>query len=96
MTHTVRPPDRPHAGDDAVGGRVGLLVAREEEVLLELRARIQQQLQPVADEELALVPELVAVLDVALLDARAFLVVAIFTLAHGEPYYSGAASGGSE
>ena len=93
---TVRPPTRPDPGDDAVGGRVGLLVAREEQVLLELGARIEQKLEAVADEELALVPELVAVLGVALLDARAFLVVAIFTLAHGEPYYSGAASGGSE
>ena len=70
--------------------------AREEEVLLELAAGIQEQLQSVADEELAFGPELVTILGVALLDARAFLVVAIFTLAHGEPYYSGAASGGSE
>ena len=89
-------PHAADAGDDAVGRRVGLVRAREEEVLLELAARIEQQLQSVADEELAFGPELVTILGVALLDARAFLVVAIFTLAHGEPYYSGAASGGSE
>jgi len=37
-----------------------LLVAREEKILLELTARIEQQLQAVADEELALFLELVA------------------------------------
>jgi hypothetical protein len=72
--------DRSHPGDDAVGGGIHLLVAREEEVLLELGAGIQKKLQTVADEELAFVPELLAVLDVALLDAGAFLPVAL--LAH--------------
>ncbi len=72
--------DRAHPGDHAVGGGVRLLVAREEEILLELGAGIQEQLQAVADEELAFVLELLAVLDVALLDAGPFLPVAL--LAH--------------
>ena len=66
-----RPPeDRPDARDDAVGRRLRLLGAGEEPVLLELGAGIEQEAQAVADEELALRPELVAVLGVPLLDAR--------------------------
>src|SRR2546422_492294 len=75
--------DLADAGDHAVGRRVGLLVAREEPVLLELAARIEQQLQPIAHEHLALGLELVAVLDVPLLDARPLGVIALFALAHG-------------
>jgi hypothetical protein len=71
------------AGDDPVGRRVGFLVAGEQPVLLQRGTGIQQQLEPVADEELALGAELVAVPRVALLDARAFLEVAFLTLAHG-------------
>ena len=67
MTQTGAAADRAHAGDDAVGGRVGLLAAREEQVLLELGAGIEEEPEAVADEELALRPELVAVLDVPLL-----------------------------
>src|SRR5262249_55032380 len=78
-----------HAGDDAIGRRVGLVGAREQPLLLQLGAGVQQELQSIPHEQLALGFQLVAVLGVALLDARAFGVVAIFTLAHGEPYYSG-------
>ena len=80
---TVRPPTGADAGDDAVGRRIGLLVAREEEVLLELGSRVEEELQAVADEELALVLQLVPVLDVALLDAGALAEVAL--LSHGRP-----------
>ena len=76
------PADHADAGDHAVGRRVGLVGAREEPVLLELGARIEKELQPVADEELAFLAELVAVLRVTLLDPRALLEVAIFARAH--------------
>ena len=76
-THT------PHAGDDTVGGRVGLLAAREEPVFLQLRTRIEQELEPVAYEQLALGTQLVAIARVSLLDPRALLEVAFLTLAHG-------------
>ena len=66
------------AGHDAVGRRVGLLVAGEQPVLLELAAGIEEELEAVADEELALGAQLVAVAGVALLDARALLMVAVF------------------
>src|SRR4026208_1079574 len=62
---------RPHPGDHAVGGRVRLLVAREEEVFLGFGPRVEEQLQAIANEELAFLLELVAVLDVPLLDAAA-------------------------
>src|SRR5262249_50250609 len=65
----------------------------EEPVLLELGAGIEEQLEAIAHEELALGPQLLAVLDVALLDPRALLVVAILPLAHGA-YYSGRAQAG--
>src|SRR5207247_5916498 len=79
-----RPPShRAHAGHDAVGRGVGLLVAREEEVLLELRAGIEQQLQPVPDEELAFLLQLLAILDVPLLDAGALLEVPLLAHALG-------------
>src|SRR5712691_8614227 len=78
------PPPAPHPGHDTVGRRVDLLVAGEQPVLLELAAGVEQQLEAVADEELALRAQLVAVADVALLDTRALLVVAVLALAHGE------------
>jgi hypothetical protein len=68
---------RAHAGDDAVGGRVRLLVSGEQEVFLELGAGIEQEAETVADEELALVLQLVAVLEVALLDAGPLAEVAL-------------------
>src|SRR5436309_1323752 len=77
------PPSRAAAGGSAVGGRVGLLVSGEEEVLLELGGRVEEELETIADEELALVLQLVAVLDVALLDAGALAKVALLT--HGRP-----------
>src|SRR5262249_114676 len=69
---------RPHAGDDAISGRVGLLVAREKKVLLELRAGIEQKLESLANEELAFFPELLPILDVPLLDTSALLKVPLF------------------
>src|SRR3989441_10599080 len=75
--------DLADSGDDAVGRRVRFLVAREEPVLLELGARVEEQLETIADEHLAFGPELVAVLRVALLDAGALGVIALFALAHG-------------
>ena len=63
------PAHRSHARDDAIRRGVRLFGAREEPVLLELRARIEQEREPVADEELALGLQLVAVADVSLLDA---------------------------
>ena len=68
-------------GDDAVSGRVRLLIAGEEEVLLEVRSRIQQEPEAIADEELPFLLELGPVLDVPLLDARALCAVSLF--AHG-------------
>jgi hypothetical protein len=75
-------PDRADAGDNAVGGRVGLDIASEQPVLLELGAGIEEELEPVAHEELALGPKLVAVAGVALLDPGAFLAVALLARAH--------------
>src|SRR5262249_57383642 len=60
-----------------------LLAAREEEVLLELRSRVEEEAEAIADEELAFFLQLVAVLDVALLDASALSGVAL--LSHGGP-----------
>src|SRR4029453_783068 len=74
--------DRADAGDNAVGGRVGLDIAGEQPVLLELGAGIEEELEPVAHEELALGPKLVAVAGVALLDPGAFLAVALLARAH--------------
>ena len=69
--HADRPAQhRAHARDHAVGGRVGLGGAGEEPVLLELGAGVEEEAEAVADEELALRPELVAVPDVPLPDAR--------------------------
>jgi hypothetical protein len=68
-------------GDDAVSGRVRLLVAGEEEVLLEVRSRIQQKPEAISDEELSFLLELGPVLDVPLLDPRALLPITLF--AHG-------------
>src|SRR5262249_21157562 len=65
--------DRADSGDDAVGRRLGLAGAGEEPVLLELGPGVEQKIEPVADEELALGSELVAVLDVPLTDARALV-----------------------
>src|SRR5215470_6669563 len=70
-------------GDDAVGRCVGLLRAREQPVFLEVTPGIEQALEPLADEELALGLELVAILDVPLLDAGPFLLVALLARAHG-------------
>src|SRR5437899_12668744 len=49
--------DSPDPRDDAVGRCVGLLGAREEPVLLELGAGVEEELQSVPDEELAFLPE---------------------------------------
>src|SRR5205823_13034119 len=75
--------DPPDARDDAVGRRVGLLGSREQPVLLELGAGIEEELQAIPDEQLALLPELLAVLRVALLDSSPLLEVPLLTLAHG-------------
>src|SRR5215467_7085291 len=72
-----------HSSDHAVGGSVRLLAAREEEVLLELRSGVEEEAEAIADEELAFFLQLVAVLDVALLDASALSGVAL--LSHGGP-----------
>ena len=45
-------------------------------------AGIEEQLEPIPHEELAFRPELLAILRVALLDARPLLVVALLALAH--------------
>src|SRR5439155_876961 len=50
--------DLADARHDAVGGRLRLLVAREEPILLELRAGIEQQLEAIAHEHLAFGPAL--------------------------------------
>src|SRR5882762_2303124 len=42
------------AGHDAVRRRVGLLVAGEEEILLEPGSAVEEELEAIADEELAL------------------------------------------
>src|SRR5207249_6273196 len=60
--------DSPDPRDDAVGRRVGLLGAREEPVLLEPGAGVEEERQSVPDDELAFLPQLLAVLRVALLD----------------------------
>src|SRR5262249_22063656 len=73
-------PDHADTGHDAISGRVRLLVAREQEVLLEIGAGIEQQLQSVADEQLAFLSKLVAILEVALFDARPLVAIAL--LAH--------------
>ena len=83
--------DRAHAGDDAVGGHLGLGGAGEEPVLLELGAGIEEEAEAVADEELALRPELVAVLDVPLPDARDL--VAEAPLAHARHGSTGVGRG---
>src|SRR2546428_562588 len=78
LSTTDRPPvHHPDAGDPAVGGSVGLGRAREQPVLLERGARVEEELEAVTDEQLALFTELVAVLRVALLDPSAFLEVAV-------------------
>src|SRR5262249_57674714 len=69
-------------GDHPVGGGVALLIAREQPVLLELGARIEQELEAVPHEHLAFGAQLVAILRVALLDARALGVITLFALAH--------------
>src|SRR3990170_7301644 len=74
--------DLPDAGDDPVGGRVGLLAPGEQPILLELAAGVEEELETVADEELALLLELVAILDVALLDPGPLLEVPLFACAH--------------
>src|SRR5437660_1689271 len=74
--------DFAESGDHAVRRRVGFVRAGEEPVLLELGARVEQELEPVPDEELALFAELLAVLRVALLDPRALAVVAVLAGAH--------------
>src|SRR4030095_15031448 len=74
--------DRAAAGEHAGGGRVGLGIAGEQPVLLELGARIEEELEPVAHEELALGAELVAIAGMALLDSGTFLAVAFFARAH--------------
>src|SRR6266436_1018722 len=71
--------DPADAGHHTVRGSIGLLVAREEEVFLELGPGIEEQVEAIADEELAFFRELVAVLGVALLDACALLEVALVT-----------------
>src|SRR4029077_3030531 len=76
------PADHADTGDDAVGRCIGLVGAREEPVFLELGARIEQELESIADEELSFLAELVAVLRVTLLDPRALLEVAFFARAH--------------
>ena len=69
--HADRPAEhRADARDHAVGGQVGLGGAGEEPVLLELGAGVEEEAEALADEELAFRPELVAVLDVPLPDAR--------------------------
>jgi hypothetical protein len=73
--------DPAHPGDDTVSGRVRLLVAGKEKVLLEVRSRIQQEPEAIPDEELPFLLELGPVLDVPLLDARALFPVSLF--AHG-------------
>ena len=74
--------DRADAGDDAVRGRIRLGGAGEQPVLLEIGAGIEEELEPVAHEELALRAELVAVPGVALLDPGALLAVALLARAH--------------
>jgi len=83
------PPDLPNPGDHAVGGGVGLGGAGEQPVLLEVAAGIEEELQPVTDEELALRAKLVAVLRVALLDPGALLAVALLARAHGRAPITG-------
>ena len=75
------PADAAHASHHPISGRIRFLRASEEPVLLERGAGVEQELQAVADEELALLAQLVPVLDVALLDARPLGEVALF--AHG-------------
>ena len=78
-------PHGSHAGHDAVGRGVSLLVTREEEVFLERRAGIEEELQPIADEELAFFLELLPILDVSLLDAGTLLEVSLLAHARQGP-----------
>src|SRR6266545_3104050 len=75
--------DPPAPGDPAIGGGVGLGRAGEQPVLLELGAGVEQELQSIADEELAFLAELVAILRVALLDPGSLPAVALLARAHG-------------
>ena len=62
--------DGADAGHDAVGRGLGFLRASQAPVFLELGAGIEQELQAIADEELAFLAELVPVAEVPLLDPR--------------------------
>src|SRR4029453_16519456 len=70
------------AGDHAIGRRVGLLAPREQKVFLELGAGIEEELQAITDEELALGAQLLAILDVALLDPGPFRVIPGLAFTH--------------
>ena len=88
ITHTGRPSMRPDAGDHAVGRQVvGGGVGQQ--TVLDEGARVEQQLQAVADEQLALAGELVGLLvEVALqgpVDAARLEVVHRPVLARGQP-----------
>src|SRR3989442_1207095 len=81
---------RPAEPDPPADGVVtGLGGGGEQPVLLEVAAGIEEELQPVTDEELALRAKLVAVLRVALLDPGALLAVALLARAHGRAPITG-------
>ena len=82
MMQMGRPPTVPTPVTTPSAGVSGSVGAGEQPVLLELGAGIEEELEPVADEELALRAELVAVPGVALLDPRALLAVALLARAH--------------
>src|SRR5204862_4749741 len=67
---------------DRVRRRVPLLRAREEPVPLDVGAGVEEELQAVADEELAFLAKLLAVLRVALLDPGPLLEVSLLACAH--------------
>src|SRR5262249_61068548 len=70
-------------GEHPIGRRVGLLVAGKQPVFLEFAAGIEEKFEAIAHEHLAFRPQLVAILRVTLLDARALGVIPLFALTHG-------------
>ena len=77
MMHTVRPPTRPTPVTTPSAGVSGSWLRAKRKSSWNSDAGIEQKLEAIADEELALLLELGAVLDVALLDAGALLPVAL-------------------
>ena len=83
MMQTVRPPTRPTPVTTPSAGVSASWFRAKRKSSWNSEPGIEEELEAIADEELAFVLQLVAVLDVALLDAGALAEVAL--LSHGGP-----------